>query len=471
MRITLVIRTFIIAFLLFTSSVCFAANHYIRAGATGSKNGSDWKNAYPSFASVVWTRGDTYYVAGGTYNENPTIGKAETGSTYPNDWLIIKKANATDNSGVAGWDASFATTQVVINGKLTLYSGGYMEVDGVTGSGNSGHGIKVYQATGSKVIELDSKNFYYIHHVEIAGSGFTADHDTDGIYGINPYVATPNKGIHISNCYIHNVSRDGVTFGGQLGTSWSDYGVLYENNYMEEIGGTQVPGSHAQGLMLGMLTTQAYHIIRNSVFKNIVGTMWIGYLGGSLTSYVDIYNNTFQSTDRTTYWASPGIIYAREATAGEIAGGAAETSATYFRIYNNTFYNITKDQIAINANITGNSEVKNNLFHTGNFTTGHTGIASSQYNAFYNCDGAGVPTGEAGQQNETSDPVTNAAGGIYTLVTGAKSIGHGLNLTSYGITALNIDIAGTARPAIGAWDIGAYEYNGPKPPVNLRIKQ
>ena len=142
MRRTLVISAFIIVCLLFTSSMCFAANKYIRAGATGSKNGSDWTNAYPSFASVVWTRGNTYYVAGGTYSEFVDIYKTESGTTP----IIIKKANTTDNSGDAGWNASYASNQVVINGAIAIESS-YVEIDGVTGSGTSGHGIKVYNSS------------------------------------------------------------------------------------------------------------------------------------------------------------------------------------------------------------------------------------------------------------------------------------------------------------------------------------
>src|SRR5688572_28493158 len=58
----------------------FAAVHYIRAGAAGTKDGSSWANAWPTLSSAKWTRGDTYYIAGGTYNENVVIAVAESGS-------------------------------------------------------------------------------------------------------------------------------------------------------------------------------------------------------------------------------------------------------------------------------------------------------------------------------------------------------------------------------------------------------
>ena len=44
------------------------------------------------------------------------------------------------------------------------------------------------------------------------------------------------------------------------------------------------------------------------------------------------------------------------------------------------------------------------------------------------------------------------------LQSGSAAIGKGANLTSLGITALNSDAAGTARPSSGGWDIGAFQY-------------
>ena len=38
--------------------------HYVRAGATGLNNGSDWNNAWTSLPATL-VRGDTYYIADG----------------------------------------------------------------------------------------------------------------------------------------------------------------------------------------------------------------------------------------------------------------------------------------------------------------------------------------------------------------------------------------------------------------------
>src|ERR1700754_1598691 len=44
-----------------------AANHYIRAGSTGAQTGNDWSSAWPALPSTL-VRGDTYYIADGTYS-------------------------------------------------------------------------------------------------------------------------------------------------------------------------------------------------------------------------------------------------------------------------------------------------------------------------------------------------------------------------------------------------------------------
>jgi len=49
----------------FFPSLLWAANHYVRAGATGAGDGSDWENAYTQLPPNL-VRGDTYYIADGT---------------------------------------------------------------------------------------------------------------------------------------------------------------------------------------------------------------------------------------------------------------------------------------------------------------------------------------------------------------------------------------------------------------------
>jgi len=56
---------YIFLFLLLTVP-CFGANHYIRDGAGGSNDGTNWTHAWTTLPSPL-TRGDTYYIADGNY--------------------------------------------------------------------------------------------------------------------------------------------------------------------------------------------------------------------------------------------------------------------------------------------------------------------------------------------------------------------------------------------------------------------
>ena len=58
----------------------------------------------------------------------------------------------------------------------------------------------------------------------------------------------------------------------------------------------------------------------------------------------------------------------------------------------------------------------------------------------------------------TSNPALTVS---YQLTIGSPAIGAGINLTSLGIPALDLDCVGAARPSTGAWTIGAYNYIPP----------
>lgn len=412
-----------------------AAIHYINAACASACDGSTWAKGWATFGSATWTRGDTYYVAGGTYAEDATIAAAESGTT----WIIVKKANEADNSGDAGWSAAFASVQAVITGRLFI-NNSYIEIDGVTGSGTTGHGIKIYSTTapGSVVYLESGKSFIHLHHIEVQGAGFANAADCRGVMQNN---MTPVKGQYWSYIHLHDVSTNGYTLDNIVGTSFYDYGLLYENNVIEETGGT-TGLDHGQGIQAGAVQS-SYWIVRNSVFKNILGTADIAWLGNASQDSILIYNNIFQNDNQSTYSSSPGVIYSRD----------TNVSSNNIKVYNNTFYNIYKSAVYLSAISTSGNELKNNLFHSGRFTTGHLGITASN-NSYYGSTGEGAPVGETGQQNETSDPVANAAGGDFALIAGAKAIDAGADLSSIFTT----DKAGLARPIGAAWDIGAYEY-------------
>jgi hypothetical protein len=76
-----------------------AANHYVRAGASGSANGNDWTNAYTTLPSTL-TRGDTYYIADGTY-------AGRTFNTATNGTTLITMARARGGTILLATDKLF----------------------------------------------------------------------------------------------------------------------------------------------------------------------------------------------------------------------------------------------------------------------------------------------------------------------------------------------------------------------------
>jgi len=443
-------KYFVPIFILLFSVNAFGANYYIRAGATGANNGSSWADAWTTFGAATLTRGNTYYVAGGVYNEDVVVNTAASAEL----WIIIKKANALDNGSDSGWNASYATNQAVIAGKMTV-SGGRVRIDGVTGSGVSGHGIKIHPSTDVTVLYLfNNTGPYQLSHLDIEGSGFAfGSTGTDGLY-----YNVGLKNFQVSYCWIHEAPRNGVTIGSSVGTSYSDYGMLFENNVVERTGGVGIayPNLHGQAMQIAYNSTDAYLIIRNNIFKNTVGTGVLVYLGGADANHSNsrIYNNIFYITDLSAYRTlSPGVIVTYQ-------------KADYFYIYNNTFYGIGNGGSVYgriyltSASTITTAEAKNNLWVNSYLPFGGylIGITSASNNGFYNNNGSSNPG-----NTEPADPFVDLAGYDFRLKPTANSINSGIDLSGI----VTIDKDGKPRPKGSAWDIGAYEYF--PGPSNVRI--
>lgn len=420
--------------------------HYIRAGAVGANDGSSWANAWTSLGAATWTRGDTYYIAGGTYNESAFvyIHPATSGTST----VAIKKANASDNSGDPGWSSAYATDVAYINGPsgsifpVLDFANGYVTIDGVTGSGTSGHGIVIYNQSHTDVVLFEAGSGYSISHCEIKGTSYGGT--TDGYSGIQ---FSGGKNIYVGYCWIHDVSINGLVSFAVVGTSYSDYGFLFENNVLSETGGCTDPGKHGQGMQLGFNSEMAYCIIRNSIIRNAVGSAFIAFLGGGSANHHDfrIYNNIFYITDPVTYdIVSPGVIWSH-----------IDAVKTNISILNNTTYGLTgatiSGSVILEHPSPTNTVLDNNIFE-GCRLTGHAGLTTESNNGYYNNTGSGIPSGTTNQVNGSSTTFNNAASYDFTLKAGGYAVGAGLDLSA----TFTTDITGTTRSS--PWSLGAYSY-------------
>lgn len=445
--------------MLLAAFTCEAADRHIRAGATGANDGSDWTNAYTTIPNPL-VRGDTYYIAGGTYTGDVTIASAESSTTR----VTIRKATVSAHGSETGWDAGYATGQAVIEGSVII-NNGYLTIDGVTGSGRTGHGIKIIDtvvSSGNAIITVASgAQSLELAHLEIEGPGMGYSVGASGFKQNN--ISTTVKGHHLHHIYAHDISQNGYFFVNIVGTSYSDYGLLFEDNVLDN-SGYNIAGQHGQGIQCGSgaaASAQSYWIIRNSIFYNVTGTADIACLGYSVNDNFLIYNNLFYN-ENLSFDAGSWIPYEalKDASSpGVIYFSSTSSSAEYVGIYNNTFYRIGRNTIYF-AGTSTNNVAKNNLFLSSRFSLIHQQVTATN-NDYWDCNviitsgSFGCPWNETAQQGESESPVVDAASANFQLKPGMNAIGGGENLYSIFTT----DRAGNARPASGAWDIGAYQYS------------
>lgn len=410
----------------------FSANHYICSVATGSDDGSDWTNAFPTVPSDL-TRGDTYYIAGGTY---PAFTLNAVSGT---DYITVKKATASAHGTETGWQASYGTDQAVFSPIVNILCN-YLIFDGVTGSADndSTYGFKIISTVsdctgGIKLIsfQVTPVSYIQISHVYFKNCGSSQDYGQNGIYNA-PATATTN--MTISNNYfldstVHVLIRN-----------WNN--CVFENNFFGA--NWSSASQHGEQISPGVSCNDI--IFRNNIFKDAVGYT-IGMHADDNNRW-QVYNNLVINGDFVAVF------------------GSADSGTTDVwknsSLHHNTIINATIGGYGVffvgnSTNPTGfKSSAYNNLFYgcsaPGFANGGFTGVVDHGYSLHYLSTGS-FDDDEAGTvQLIETDPLTDAAGGNYNLK--AHTTAGKTDLGS----PYNIDYAGNSRIV---WDRGAYEYQVP----------
>lgn len=200
-------------------------------------------------------------------------------------------------------------------------------------------------------------------------------------------------------------------------------------------------------------------VIENCTFTGNDGVRCIRWVFGSSTRYGYVTGCTFVNTTTgeairigggsTDYVRAYNNVIVRSAPA---AGAIVAVSTADGLVYNNSIYFGTISgswtailaKTATNNAIVANSGTINKGIDAGTYTTND---AYGSYTTRY--------SGVDGGGNLTTDPqYTSGATGNLLPVTGSPLIGAGTNLTASGVSGSQ---NGVARPASGAWTIGAYE--------------
>lgn len=445
--------------LLSTTCQSFGANYYVRKGATGSNQGSDWTNAWNEMSQINFSSlacGDTVWIAGGVYTSPLKGNKSCTSETT----LTFNRVRSTDTVAAAapGWAASYDSLVTLPNidipgpSAFITISGRISNGIQVLIPGTSGDGIDGGAGTGSGQNQpIDHITFTYI---EVYGPACVTSGTCtgSGIVGVNimPYC----KGANRTNLLFDHMSihRAGEAIRGcGWDSSTVQYSLIYDTNN---------DGPQHEDILYS-----------NPPYQNVT---WR-------------YNKIFQSpNDGLFFEFGPGAVnFAFYGNVVYHSGGwlicfKAATGDTYgpVFIYNNTFENdgtfgdYQPGWLGFSGMASG-SEVANNVFENIS-SSAESAPPNASHNAYSvsgsSDGGAGSfiykPGALGASTMFVSEAPTNPiAADFHVTAAGAATFGVGKALPA----PYNTDPDGTVRGSGGNWTVGAYQApgNSPAPPTNL----
>lgn len=437
------------------------ADVYIRQGATGNDDGTSWADAYADFPAATLGRGNVYWLADGTYSQLLTLNTAASGSTYPDDWIIIRKATEAAHGAAGDWDTSYGDGQATI-GRVTIERA-QVEIDGAKRESlTSGHGIKIDNSGASnnqRAVQAGYNASYYdvtagvyIKYCEIEGPGNTVNTDNFYLYACKGSTA-PWTDFKIQYCYSHSTER--THFLIRYCSGLIEHSYFYQNHSVTARHGEAISavGSADQNGYTNMNNTWE---LRYNHWVDIEGTGIIVFRGRDWK----IHGNLFYVRD--DHSTNP------RTTNGSICNWTTQTApkgpSYNCKVFNNTFYNLRIDGsgddngIYFTPNGSGH-EVKNNIFYNC-ADVEHPGNSGSSceynFNTYYNC--TGTHTGEPNSIYHVSDPDFFQDSSSYDFsLTKATHGGQANNLILE--SPYDRDFDDVKRGwRNGSFDHGAYEY-------------
>jgi hypothetical protein len=447
----------------FLSQTLMAATHYVWCGASGTGTGANFTNAYSNLPASM-TRGDTYVVAGSgtcTYGSGAghNFNDAESGTTV----ITVRHASSTLDSGVTGYQATFASTQAKWTvGSTTqdwIFRTGYYLMDGNPDT-QSGGGIGNANCTSSCGFLLqDNTDLKPAGFILITCSSGSCTHIT--IKGTE----IDNSGVAASG----GVCTSGIDTDASVGSHWDNLTLSYD--YIHDIPGGPIDltksadgftftrgalvnmntGSQCHGEMFD-ITSQTNFNISYSLIQNCSSTGCI-VLQNAGTSTGNVFGNVFNNTDPTTYHPGNGIlacINSVSCTASffnntiigftDVAGGTARidfsggASGSSVTSYNNLWY--------------GNSSVNPFICSGCTLTT--------DYNCYESTTDSSNPTEKHACVGSTNYFV-NVSSRNFHLASETPSSPNGFNTNSL-LSASTLDPDGMNRSTAdgGTWSRGAY---------------
>jgi hypothetical protein len=435
-------------------SVAAQSTFYVRQGAAGAENGSDWNNAYTSLPATL-QRGAKYYVADGTYSAY-TFDDSVSGTEV----ITIKKAGKTgEHTSVTGWQEAYGNGQASF-GNVTFVTGYYV-FDGQTRNESnwqdiSSYGFRIKPGTSSGITIRALVTDITVAYLDVGN-----DPEVIGFPSVGNSVAVKmadgggRDRLTFHRCHFHNVQQEvhALFCGNNVTIEYCHLGPSY--------------GKESIGVQVGHNWIIRYNrFVLNCGTPNVeAGTAVIGvfdYFSPQNPDEVqadnwEIYGCVFAGTGRKGMSLSQALVYAN--------------TVDNWKFYNCTIHS-TSGSWGGRLDINGNGNlVRNCLWHRLGDHTAYTGYGTMMDVAgtiedfswcFYDNPLPAYGGFDCRRLNGivysgSEDPFVNAAALDFRL----RADFHGISPKDKGQdlgSRYNLDAVGNVRGRDGAWDIGAFEY-------------
>jgi hypothetical protein len=466
------------------------ACHVVTPSGSGTKSGSDWNSSCAGFtgscAASSLTRGDTYYVAAGSYGQ-VSFSTPDSGTSI----ITIKAPTSGDHCTDSGWNAGTMLGSAIFkssgNTPAIYILNDYMTIDGQYGAGGtvaggditpSDYGIQAIWGSGAITTAILRVGYnanpftgITVRHVAVVGPNGAPGYD-----GTTCEPGTEVRGGASNPSYLfeYNLftkSGDFISLNGVHNAT-----VQYNIGYLTY----SIGGCHGDPLEF---SNGADNItLRYNQWRGGTGTAVYNMPCGTCSTSANIY-----IYGERIYWVDTDQCRIPDGSLGACgigdailwgSGGTGVTGNFYF--INNTIDNMSATHFggtnwAMPYNSSGTTWgtvlVQDNIISnsvamaTPGCGTGNTCTSYSwDHQAYYNT--TNTADTDANKQTLSSDPFIGAAGQDFRLK----------NSTNAGVTfssPYNTDPDGNTRGADGTWDRGAYEFNGnggkPDPPQSLLV--
>jgi hypothetical protein len=510
------LATTVMTLLLPSTAAASAANIYLAQNATGAATGADCADAlaYSFFNSASnWGSGSTQIGPGTIVHLCGTITAAAgaTGLTFKGSGTSGSPITLRFESGAILQAPYWSGGGSNLGGGIVMSGVSYVTVDGGTNGllratlngtpggacpggtcsspAHDGNGAMFQNCSNCTIQNLEIANIYLrtsVSDESSAGSVGCRAISKEGncsnctinnnkIHGASSLIeydlaSGSDSNLVVSNNEMYDTSA-GIDLAQGSGNSGTLSGFSFFGNHVHDFATWNDSGSsynfHHDGVHIYTYTSPLSNV---SIYNNLWdgnlgnGTSWIYYEQyASGTGSMNVFNNVVNSY----------------ATAVNGAGGAraieVEGNAMNVKIYNNTIIGVNESGTIMSGIYRNGStaaiDLRNNTIG-GNLEALLEGgmISSSSNNNDYDFSGGSSITVEAGYALNNfsawqaicgcdSASKTSAASlsSSFSPNSGSPLIGAAQNLTSQGIAALDRDYNGAARPASGAWDIGAVQ--------------